>query len=210
MSKPVTVAALAGAGGLSAIALSDAAIFALTGQRTAFSDEFGVNPWFVVGGIVHALAYLAFAGVLWEQRVRVDGGSRFRRVVRSVLTGALLFLAVGMFAHTALSMATGEVNDNAVFGAVAGIALLLMIVGSVTLGISLHRRPDMWLPAWTLSGILPAIGLTIVLGVLGSPWSHPAHAEALVSFGLAFIGLSPQRATHRAVSSEPVLNPLRG
>ena len=210
MSKPITTAALIGAAGLSAIALSDAVSFAVTGRHTAFSDEFGVNTWFVVGGIVHALAYLAFAGVLWERRARVDGGSRFRRAVRSVLTGALLFLAVGMFAHTGLSVAAGEVNDNAAFGAVAGIALLLMIVGSVTLGLSLLRRPEMRLPAWTLSGILPAVGLTIALGLLGSPWAHPAYAEALVSFGLAFVGLTPRQAGHRMTAPEPVLDPVRG
>ncbi|MGA8046145.1 MAG: hypothetical protein WCA30_07745 [Dermatophilaceae bacterium] len=197
MSKPVTIAALAGATGLSAIALSDAVTFALTGQHTGFSDDFGVNPAFVVGGVIHSLAYLAFAGVLHSRRAEVDGGSRFRRVVRRILTGALLFLAVGMSAHTALSITAGEVNDNAVFGAVAGIALLLMILGSVTLGLSLLRRPDMRLPAWTLTAILPAIGLTIVLGVLGSPWAHPAYAETLVSFGLAFIGLTPRAASER-------------
>ncbi|KAB7744126.1 hypothetical protein GA707_11795 [Nostocoides sp. F2B08] len=210
MSQPVTIAALGGAAALSAIALSDAVTFALTGQHTRFSDDFGVNPAFVLGGIIHSLAYLAFAGVLWSRRSQVDGGSGFRRAVRRILTGALLFLAVGMSVHAVLSVASGEVNDDAVFGAVAGIALLLMIVGSVTLGLSLMRRRDMRLAAWTLSGILPAIGLTIVLGATGSPWAHPAYAEALVSFGLAFIGLAPQREPIESTRREATLSPARG
>lgn len=205
MFTPLTIGALAGAAGLSAIALSDAVTFALTGQRTPFSDDFGVNSAFVVGGLVHALAYALFAAVLLSRRAEIDSGSRLRRVVRRVLTAALLLLAVGMSAHTALSVAFGEVNDNAVFGAVAGIALLLMVLGSITLGISLLRRPDMQLPARTLTAVLPALGLTVLLGALGSAWAHPAYAETLVGFGLAFIGLTPRADDERARAADPLV-----
>lgn len=211
MPKPITIAALAGAAGLSAIALNDATTFALTGHYSRASDEFGVNALYLVSGLVHGLAYLAFAGVLRTFGAAVDGGSRFRRIVRLMLIVALLVLAAGMLVSTTVSAVTGEMlSGDGPYGAVASASFLIHFLGSVALGFGLLRRPGMRLAAWTLIAVLPMIGLTIVLGVLGSPWAHPAYAEALVSFGLAFIGLSPQRVTHRAVSSEPVLDPLRG
>ena len=107
MPKFLTIAALAGAAGLSAIAINDAATFALTGSYSAASDEFGVNPLYLVSGLVHGLAYLAFAGVLHAHRRRVDDGSRLRRVFRLALIFVFLTPAAGMLANTAASAATG-------------------------------------------------------------------------------------------------------
>lgn len=181
LSKPVTVLALLGAAGISAIALNDAAAFALTGEYSAASDEFGVNPLYVMSGIVHGLAYLAFTAVLHTHRAQVDGGSRFRGAVRSVLTVSLLSLAAGMLGSTAFSVANGEVLGGGVFSAVAGIGFMLL------------GRQRLQLAAWTLVAVLPATGFVILLGMTGSPWAHPAYAEVLASCGLAFIGLSPVR-----------------
>lgn len=211
MPKPITIAALAGAAGLSAIALNDAATFALAGHYSAASDEFGVNTLYLVSCLVHGLAYLALAGVLRAFGQQVDGGSRFRRVVRLLLIVAFLVLAGGMLANTAVSAVTGEMlSGNGPYGVVASACFLLQFLGSVALGLGLLRRPGMRLPAWTLLAILPVIGLTIVLGVLGSPWAHPAYAEALVCFGIAFIGVSSGRATHPMGAPEPLLDPVRG
>lgn len=211
MPKPITIAALTGAVGLSAIALNDAATFALTGHYSAASDEFGVNPLYLVSGLVHGLAYLALAGVLRAFGPRVDGGNRFRRIVRLTLIVAFLVLAGGMLVGTAVSAVTGEMlSGSGLYGGVANVSFLLHFLGSVALGFSLLRQPGMRLPAWTLIAILPVLGLTIVLGVLGSPWAHPAYAEALVCFGVAFIGLSARDATHPARSPEPLLDPVRG
>ena len=211
MSKILTIAALAGAAGLSAIAINDAATFALTGSYSAASDEFGVNPLYLASGLVHGLAYLAFAGVLHAHRRRVDDGSRLRRVIRLALIVVFLTLAAGMLANTAASAATGEMLDgDGLYGAVATVSFLLMFVGSIALGFSLLRRPDMRLPAWTLVAILPALLLTILIAVSGSPWAHPAYVEALVCFGIAFIGLPPRRVDQRSPEVGPVLDPVRG
>lgn len=192
MPRPLTVLALIGAVGISTIALTDAATVALTGEPSGASQEGGVTPLHVLSGLVHAGAYLAFAAVLRGWRAQIDGGSRFRRVVRVVLTVVLATLAVTMLLGTGVSLATGEVPDNALYEAVAGTAFLLMFVSSLALGISLLRRPGLRLAAWTLTGILAALGLTILLGALGSAWAHPAYVEVLASFGLAFVGLAPR------------------
>jgi hypothetical protein len=192
MSKPLTALALIGAAGISAIALTDAVTVALTGEASFASDEHGATAPFVLSGLVHVGAYVTFAAVLHGWRAQIDGASRFRRAVRVVLTATLAVLALTLLIGTGVSVATGEVPDNAVYGAVAGIAFLLMFVASVALGISLLRRPEVRLAAWTLTGILAALGLTILLGAMGSPWAHPAYIEVLASFGLAFVALAPR------------------
>ena len=194
MSKPLTASALIGAVGISAIALTDAATVALTGETSFASDEHGVTSLYVLFGLVHVGAYVAFALVLRGWRTQIDGSSRFRRLVRVVLTCTLAVLAATLLIGTGVAVATGEVVDNAVFGTVAGIAFLLMFVASLALGISMLRRPDLRLAAWTLTAIIGALGLAILLGVIGSPWAHPAYVEVLASFGLAFIALSPRPA----------------
>ena len=191
MSKPLTALALIGAAGISAIALTDAVTVALTGEPSFASDEHGVTTPFVLSGLVHVGAYVAFAAVLHSWRAKIDGSSRFRRAVRMVLTFTLAVLAVTLLIGTGVSVTTGEVPANAVFEAVAGIAFLLMFVASLALGISLLRRPDLRLAAWTLTSIIAALGLTILLAAIGSPWAHPAYVEVLASFGLAFIALAP-------------------
>lgn len=208
-SKAATALALLGAAGISAIALNDAATFALTGQSSQASDDFGITPLFILSGIVHGIAYLAFIAVLHTRRAQVDGGSRFRRMVRVVLTLALLSLAMGMSASTAISAANGEVLAEGIFGWVAGIGFLLMFLCGTMLGLSLLRRREFRLASWTLVGIVPAIGLALLLGTIGSPWAHPAYAEVCVGFGLAFIGLAPRRQAAEETASVSELSPAR-
>lgn len=192
MSKPLTVLALLGAAGISTIALNDAVTFALTGEYSAASDVHGVSTMYALSGVVHGLAYLAFSAVLHARRRQVDGGSRFRRVVRSVLTVTLLTLAAGMLISTAVSLANGEVLEGGIYSMVATASFLGMFIASILLGFSLLRRRELRLASWTLVGILPGLGFTILLGALGSPWAHPAYVEVLTSFGLAFVGIAPQ------------------
>lgn len=192
MSTPLTAGALIGAAGVSAIALTDAVTAALTGEPGFVSDEHGVTAQYVLSGLVHVGAYLTFAAVLRGWRAQVDGTSRFRHVVRVILTATLVVLAVTMLIGTGVAVTTGEVVDDTAFVAVAGIAFLVMFVASLLLGISLLRRSELRLAARTLTGILAALGLVILLGAIGSPWAHPAYVEAVASFGLAFIALAPR------------------
>ena len=85
----------------------------------------------------------------------------------------------------------------------AGIAFLLMFVASLALGISLLRRPELRLAAWTLTGIIAALGLVILLGAIGSPWAHPAYVEVLAAFGLAFIALAPRHDVDAGETTVP-------
>ncbi len=202
MNRPLTALALIGAAGISAIALTDALAVALTGEPSFASDENGASAPFVLSGLVHVGAYVTFAVVLHSWRAQIDGASRFRRAVRVALTATLAVLAVTLLVGTGVSVATGEVPENAVYGAVAGIAFLLMFVASLALGIALLRRRELRLAAWTLTGILAALGLTILLGAMGSPWAHPAYIEVLASFGLAFIALAPRRVQDADGSTE--------
>ncbi|GAA4412279.1 hypothetical protein GCM10023168_33960 [Fodinibacter luteus] len=197
MSKPLTALALLGAAGITTTALTDAVTVALTGEPSFASDEHGVTAPFVLSGLVHVGAYVTFATVLHSWRAQIDGASRFRRAVRVVLTITLAVLALTLLIGTGVAVATGEVPDNAVFEAVAGIAFLLMFVASLALGITLLRRPQLRLAARTLTGIIAALGLTILLGATGSPWAHPAYVEVLAAFGLAFVALAP-RHVHEA------------
>lgn len=194
MATPLTVSALIGAVGISAIALTDAATVAITGEPSFASDEHGVTALYALSGLMHVGAYVAFALVLRGWRDLIDGQSRFRRLVRVVLTSTLELLALTLLVGTGIAVATGEVVDNAVYATVAGIAFLLMFVASLALGISLLRRPRLRLAAWTLTAIIGALGLVILLGTIGSPWAHPAYVEVFASFGLAFIALAPQHA----------------
>ena len=196
MSKPLTALALIGAAGISAIALTDAVTVALTGEPSFASDENGASAPFVLSGLVHVGAYVTFAVVLHRWRAQIDDASRFRRAVRVVLTATFATLAITLLIGTGVSVATGEVPENAVYGAVAGIAFLLMFVASLALGISLLRRRELRLAAWTLTGILAALGLTIMLGAMGSPWAHPAYIEVLAAFGLAFVAHAPRPAQY--------------
>ncbi|MGL5829037.1 MAG: hypothetical protein ACRC0L_05645 [Angustibacter sp.] len=192
MSRSLTAFALTGAVSVSAIALTDAVFVALTGEASGASDEYGVTAPYLLSGLVHVAAYVAFAAVLREWRAQIDGRSRFRRVVRTVLTVALLVLAVAMLIATSIAVTTDEVFDHVTFGAVAGTAFLLMLLASLALGIALLRRPELRLAARTLTAIAGALGLMILLGAVGSPWAHPAYVEVLAAFGLAFVALAPR------------------
>lgn len=205
MSKPLTAFALVGAAGISAIALTDAVTFALTGESSGATEDRGVTALYVLSGLAHVGAYVAFAAVLRGWRAQIDGTSRFRRVVRVVLTVALTVLAVTLLIGTSVCVATGEVPDNALFGAVAGAAFLLMFVASLALGISLLRRPGFRLAAGTLTAIIGALGLVSLLGAVASPWAHPAYVEVLAAFGLAFIALAPRHVedAHGTTVVEP-------
>jgi len=192
MSKPLTAFALLGAAGISAIALTDAITFGLTGESSGATQDRGVTAPYVLSGLAHVGAYVAFAAVLHERRTQIDGTSRFRKVVRVALTVALTVLALTLFVGTSFSVVTGEVPDNPLFGAVAGLAFLLMFVASLALGISLLHRPGFRLAAWTLTAIIGALALVSLLGAIGSPWAHPAYVEILAAFGVAFIALAPR------------------
>lgn len=115
MSKQLTASALIGAVGISAIALTDAATVALTEEPSFASDRHGVTVPYVLSGLVHVGAYVTFALVLRGWRSQIDGPSRFRRLVRVVLTFTLAVLAMTLLIGTAVAAATGEVLDNARF-----------------------------------------------------------------------------------------------
>lgn len=192
MFRPLTSAALLGAAGVSAIALGDAVTMGLTGDNLV-DENGGVNAFFVLVGLVHAFAYVAFAATLREQRALVDSGSRFRRVLRVVLTASLVVMAAGMGGGAIYGAVTGDVPDHSIYNAVGGTAFGLMFLGSIVLGLSLLRVHELRLAAWTLTGILGAFVLVIVLDAAGSRWAHPAYLEVLAAFGLAFIALAPPR-----------------
>lgn len=189
----LTAPAVVAAAVLSTIALTDAVTFGLTGEPSAASDASGVTGLWAFVGAAHAVAYLLFVALLVTRGPAIDGGSRARRVVRWSLVVALVFLAVGMLGQTVAGLVTGTVHEPpGVVGALVGVSFLWMFLGSALLGLLLLRRPGLRVAAWTLAGVLPALGLAMLLGLLGSAWAHPAYPEVLSAFGLAFVGLAPR------------------
>jgi len=64
-----------------------------------------------------------------------------------------------------------------------------MFTLAFALGVATIRNPDLRPSPYLLIGIVPAIGLIIALGALGSGFAHPAYAETLVNFGIALFAL---------------------
>lgn len=191
----LAVAALAAAAGLSAIALTDAVTHGLTGSYSVFSDESGVSVLWALSGFVHAAAYLLGAAVLVARGRDVDGGSRARGILRWVLVAGLVSLGVSFVVITVAGVVTGSVwVPPAAVGSVVGVSFALVMLGPAVLGLTLLRRPGWRVAAVTMAASLPLLVLTVLLGVLGSDFAHPAYAEVAAALGVALVGLAPRRA----------------
>ena len=198
MSQPLTVCALIGAAGISAIALTDAVTVALTGEPSFASDENGVTA------AIRAVRSGACRRPTSPSPQSYAGGAP-RSTVRAVSVAwsgwssryTLAVLTITMLIGTGGAVATGEVVDNAVFVSGGG--------GCVPADVRGQPGPGPLAPAPSPScgsrrgrspPSLPALGLAILLGAIGSPWAHPAYVEVLASFGLAFIALAPKHGEH--------------
>lgn len=186
------VIALIGATLTSTIALSDAVMHGATGRNLLSSDNSGHAGWNVAAGLVHGLTYAALSWVLIGERTRLERANRFVRALRYVLLASLGVLAAGFILVTpVLQIAqvppTGPLP--AVWGWIASIGFAGMILSCLLLGIAVLRSNPLGYGGRVLGLLVPALGVTVLLGFLASDWAHPGYVETVIYFGVALIGV---------------------
>ena len=198
--------ALVAATALSAVALYDAAQMGFTGTTSGFSDEFGMTPMMIVGGLAHGVTYAALVAVLVVQGARIDAGSPVRRWIRRLLVLDFGLLAALFLVGTPFLPALEQAGWGGVTSAIGDTSFLLMFALAVALGVASVRRPELRAAALVLIGTVPLIGLAVGLGALGSGFAHPAYPEAAVYLGVALLAhrVAPLRTP---VAAQPVLTP---
>lgn len=186
-------AALLGAGGISAIALFDAATHGITGEYSAFAE--GGEGWPpVVGSLVHGLGYLVLTACLILRAEEIDSGSRAVRWFRRLTAVAMGILGTLFLVGTVVP----NLMDGEASGMVGSTAFLAMFLFGTALGISLLATGRRTPATWALIGILAAFCLMVVLGFVAPTWLHPAYPETAVHFGVALLALPQPRRRDRA------------
>ena len=197
--------ALLAAAATSGIALFDAVTSATTGHYSFFADDSGNVPAQVVAALVHGATYAALAWVLTRESRLFTTYGRTVRAARWVLTIALGVLAVGFLVVTpvlALSGVDLAGPAGAAWEFTANAAFLGMILSTASIGIAVLRRNALGAGGSVLRLLLPVVLVTVALGLLGSPWAHPAYIETTINLGLALIGAGSAVAI--TVRHEPV------
>jgi hypothetical protein len=183
--------ALLAAAATSGIALFDAITMATTGHFSVFADDSGHVPAQVAGSLVHGATYAALVWVLGSEARRFSGYGRVVRGARMVLTVALGILAVGFLVVAPLFAAVGLELDGVagtVWGVIASVAFFGMVLAAIVIGLAVLRRNTLGLGGSVLRLLLPVAVVTVLLGVLGSPWAHPGYVETVINVGLALVG----------------------
>ena len=208
--------ALLGATGTSAMALSDAVIHGLTGHSSVLADTSGNAPAQALGALVHGMTYVALSLVLVREAGRFAAVNRVARGCRWVVLMSLATLAPGFVLVAPVLAFTGSDagTPHAIWGAIAGVAFVGMILGSLVLGLALLPSRALGVGARVLALMLPVAGLTALLAWLASGWAHPAYLETTLHFGLATLGLgvaavlpSADAGSSMSLTADPILRP---
>ncbi len=183
--------ALLGAACTSAMALSDAVTHGVTGNYSVLADTSGNAPVQALGDLVHGLTYLALSLVLVREAGRFAAVNRVARACRWVVLVSLVTLAPGFTLVAPVLAITGidAGAPHAIWGGIAGIAFIGMILGSLVLGLALLPSRALGVGARVLALMLPVAGLTALVAGLASGWAHPGYLETTLYFGLATLGL---------------------
>ena len=177
---------------ISAYSLAEAVAAGLTGHPMLDPDAGPAVARGVVGLLLTGTFTLSVA-VLHEQSARIDAGSRPRRWLRRLLQADLGVCAAVAAVTVALIPVPDNASIDAILGAVGGVAFLLAFVLGAALGLTtLVRRPELRAGAICLAAIAVLVPITIVMGVLHSPWTHIAYAETALYIGIALLALQPQ------------------
>lgn len=189
--------ALAGALGLSGIAIFDAITHGLTGHWSMFADD-GEVPWVMaVGDLVHGLAYTGALAVLHTERRRIHA-NRAASIFGWLLFVAFVPLAIG-FLLSSIPPARDTVLELG--GVVIGVAFGLQFIAALGLGLSLVRHPETGVGSRVLLAFLPVVGVTVALAILAKDWAHPAYVETVVIIGTALLATSRRRGHAPLVAS---------
>jgi hypothetical protein len=173
---------------LSVVSIGDAVLRATTDVVPPWDDESTTTWALVTTNLLMMVTFGLLAAVLVRNAERIDAGSGAVRWIRRVFAVDLGVLATG---YLLVSVAGSET-----FGAVAGVAFLVMFVVGAVLGGVLLRRPDVRMPAALMVAPIPIIGLTFALEALAPGWGHPGYAETALYLGIALLGI--QLAGERA------------
>ncbi|HEY5849110.1 MAG TPA: hypothetical protein VIT42_20190 [Microlunatus sp.] len=176
---------------ISAYSLAEAVATGLTGHPMLDPDAGPAVARGVVGLLLTATFTLSVA-VLHEQSTRIDADSRPRRWLRRLLQTDLGVCAAVGAISLALIPTPGNASIDAILGAVGGVAFLLAFVLGAAFGLTtLVRRPELRAGAICLAAIAVLVPVTIVMGVLHSPWTHIAYAETALYIGIALLARIP-------------------
>ncbi|TFV67969.1 hypothetical protein E4P40_23890 [Blastococcus sp. CT_GayMR20] len=192
--KQLERSALGAAVVLSVVSIGDAVLRATTDVVPPWDDESTTTWALVTTNLLMMVTFGLLAAVLVRNARLIDAGSGVVRWIRRVFAADLAVLATG---YLLVSVAGSEA-----FGAVAGIAFLVMFVLGAVLGGALLRRPDVRVPAALMVAPVPIIGLTFALEALAPGWGHPGYAETALYLGIALLGLTTAAApTHTPARS---------
>lgn len=179
-TRKAAVIGVIGAVPISAAAVTDAVVQAVTGQHC----DPEVSCWAPLALIdwAHIVGFAALfvAAMAVRQRYTAQLG-RVGRVAAVAMPVAFAFLTLGFLAGTLHSEWTG------VLEAIGTIAFLGMFIVGLVLGVSLWRRTEASrVPVFLLIAPLPLLlPLVVVLELVGAVPGHPAALEAALYLGVA-------------------------
>jgi hypothetical protein len=203
--SPLTKLALTLAVALSGVAILDALLVGINHEPSVFADESGMSLPLLAVSLLHAATYVALALLLHVHRDRISAGSLTRRVLRIGLETSYLSMAVFFGPVIVGTWVNGgdpaDIPDLLDLPAALGFVGLFLF--TIALGASLLKVPGMRLPALLLTAVTGGVGVTILLGALGSDFAHPAYPEVLAYIGTALTGV---RVTSRRDDRRPDAN----
>lgn len=195
--------ALAGALGLSGIAVFDAITHGITGHWSAFSDD-GDVPWVrALSSIVHGLAYAGALWVLHAERRRIHA-NKAAATFGWLLFAAFVPLTIGFLTimpFQAFGIGVAAVDS---LTPVIGVAFGLQFLAGAGLGLSLWRHPETGPGSRILQGIIPVIGATVLTAYLATDWAHPAYVEACTIVGTSLLAAAAPAERRMLVSAAHV------
>ena len=201
--------ALAGALGLSAIALFDAVTHGLTGHWSVFSDDGRTPTIRAAGEAVHGIAYAGALWVLLAERRRIHV-NRSATVFAWVLSVAFAALAAGFLLAAPLTAADPAGPDPAaLFEPVIGTAFALQFLAAIGLGLALVRHEETGVGSHLLAAMLPVLAVTLLLGAVAPGWAHPAYLETTTILGIALLGTAARPGRAASAGNLPRERSLR-
>ena len=178
--------AVAGALGLSGIAIFDAITHGITGHWSAFSDDGDIAWVRALGNVVHGLAYAGALWVLHAERRRVHA-NKAAAAFGWLLFAAFVPLAVGFLTAMPLQAFGFGAAAVHVVTPVIGVAFALQFIAGIGLGLSLRKHPETGPGSRILQAIIPVIGVTALIAFLARDWAHPAYVEACTVIGTSLL-----------------------
>ena len=170
------LAAIVLAGLVSALAVADTVVFAVTGNRTFITDDSSGNTATAVGmGLLLGASFAALAVVLVREAALFGTAGRVVRIARRALLTGLVLLSAGSLIWYPIQSLAGITEGPAydVSGLAAMLALLLTFSSATVLGLSVLRRNPLGLGGLVLRFLPAVIVVTVLAAVVAPAWASP-------------------------------------